>query len=492
MSGSTNRKINDQNDAVNKQYEYDRKVHDYTKKTNEYRYDQAVANRKLQQANLQQAADHKNRLAKQQYYYQEDLQKRQFQLDKQAYNQSLDDYDNQTELNSMSGALALESVNRAKQEALISRNFNLKEQGINFRDQKADLLDDKKLLQSGFKFAMEQKDIDLGSIRSKKKFAKQDTAYDQKDIQEEKRYIKDVHKEKGVRYNLSQKRLNHDIRFLDSSAGWDVQAAQAAYDKEQVPNFNQRIDALIEREKATGQARASGREGLSADREVTTALAEYGRKQAMLVDNLVFAKEDKELADTKITGTKKYKKRQKYIDKKSIRSDRKVETLGKNRQLGKLNIKQSKLNLALEQTLDQLTFDADRVKSSFRRTNRDFNTNLAKNIRKRGTLDKRNELARAKINTTYDSAKLQFQADRNKIKLDEYAANLRAQGQVLQRPKKPVPLPVPYKAPVSKLAMPTAPFAAPKPIKGALGKTSVWNDVGDFANIGLSIAGIFS
>ena len=491
MSGSTNSKIKNQNKQIEKQYKYDRRMHDYTKKTNRFRYEQAVADRELQQANLDKAAKFKDDVAIQQFNYQTELQSRQFDLDNQAYKQSLEDYDKQRELNSMSGAIALESVNRAKQEALISKNFNLQEQDINFRDEKGDLLDNKKLLKSGFQYATEQKDIDLGSINSKKEFAKDDASLDKRETSEQKTYLSDASAEKGVRFEYSKDKLNRDIGFLESSSGWDIRAAQAAYDKEQVPNFNQRIDALIEREKATGQARASGREGLSADREVTTALAEYGRKQAMLVDSLVFAKEDKELADTKITGTKSYQQKQKSTDVNILESDKKLDLLGTNRQLAKLNIQDSKIDLALNQTLDQLTFDADRVKSSFRRTERDFNTNLAKNTRKLDTLDKRNDLAKAKIKTTYDSAKLQFKADKNKIKLDEYAANLRAQGQVLQRPMKPVPLPVPFKTPVSTLPMPTAPFAAPKPIKGALGKTSVWNDIGDVANVGLTVAGLF-
>lgn len=492
MSGGTNQKIKDQNKQIEKQYEYDRKMHDYTQRTNQYRYDQAVLNRELQQANLQKIADYKNKVAEQQYKQQEDLQTRQFELDKRAYKQSLEDYDQQTQLNSMSGALALESVNRAKQEALIKRNFDLKEQSINFRDQQGDLKDDKKLLQSGFKFAREQKTIDLGSIRSKMAFAKDDASLDRRDVSEEKTYISEANIEKEIKFDLSKEKLNRDIGFLDSSSGWDIRAAQAAYDKQQAPNFNQRIEALIEREKVTGQARASGREGLSAEREVTTALADYGRKQAMLVDSLVFAKEDKDLANTKITGTKDYQTDQKETDIDILKTDRKLDVLSTNRQLAKLDIKDSKIDLALNQTLDQLTFDSRRVKSSFRRTERDFDTNLAKNIRKQKTLDKRNDLARAKIKTTYDSAKLQFKADRNKIKLDEYAANLRAQGQVMQRPMKPVPLPIPYKTPVSTLPLPTAPFTSPKPIKGALGKTSVWNDIGDAANFGLTIAGIFS
>ena len=491
MSGSTNSKIKDQNKQIEKQYKYDRRMHDYTKKTNQLRYEQAVANRDLQQANLEKVAQYKDSIATQQFNYQSDLQNRQFQLDNQAYKQSLIDYDNQVQLNSMSAALARESVNRAKEEALISRNFNLKEQDINFRDQKADLKDNKTLLESGFTYATEQKDIDLGSIGSKKQFAQDDAQLDKQEISEQKTYLNEASAEKGVRFEFSKDKLNRDIGFLESSSGWDIKAAQAAYEKEQVPNFNQRIDALIAREKAAGQARASGREGLSADREVTTALAEYGRKQAMLVDSLVFAKEDKELADTKIVGTKDYQTTQKKTDIEILKSDRKLDVLGTNRQLAKLNIQDSKIDLALNQTLEQLTFDEDRVKSSFRRTERDFNTNIAKNLRKQNTLDERDELARAKINTTYDSALLQFKADKNKIKLDEYAANLRAQGKVLQRPKKPVPIPVPFKTPVSKLPMPTAPFAAPKPIKGALGKTSIWNDIGDVANVGLQVAGLF-
>ena len=55
----------------------------------------------------------------------------------------------------------------------------------------------------------------------------------------------------------------------------------------------------------------------------------------------------------------------------------------------------------------------------------------------------------------------------------------------------PIPLPKPLETPRTILPMPQRPFKAPKPIKGALGKTSVWNDVGDVANVGLSIAGLF-
>ena len=65
-------------------------------------------------------------------------------------------------------------------------------------------------------------------------------------------------------------------------------------------------------------ARASGREGLSAQREVGNALAEYGRSQAQLVDSLVFAKDDKLVAQKEIKGTYRAQKWGKKLDRKIL------------------------------------------------------------------------------------------------------------------------------------------------------------------------------
>ena len=71
------------------------------------------------------------------------------------------------------------------------------------------------------------------------------------------------------------------------------------------------------------------------------------------------------------------------------------------------------------------------------------------------------------------------------------AANIRAQGQIPARPKKPIPLPKPIATVRTKLPLPTAPVTAPRPIKGSIQQTSIWNDVGDAANLALSIGSLF-
>ena len=491
MAGGTNSKIKASNKQVKKQYQYDKEFRDYQTKENEARFEKAVLDRELQQASYDQQADYKDSIRLQEFDYNKDLQKRQFKLDKDVYKQSLVDYDNQTELNSMSGALALESSQRAKQEALISKTFDLKDQSYDFQEAKKNIGYEKELLGNTKAFAKRTDQINQNQIVDKKAFARTDNRLDQKEIRKETTFTKDSYKQEKKKLNIANKKLNKAITFLGDKSGWDVEAAERTYDKAQVPNFNQRIDALITREKAEGTARSAGREGLSAEREATSAIAEYGRTQAKLVDELVFAKEDKDLAKTSIKGTKNYQTSLKRQDKKIVKADKKIALLTKDRKISKLNINSSKLTNALKQTISELNYSSKRSTAQKKKTLSDVSVQNKMLNTKMNFLDKRNELNKSKIKTTYDSAKAQFKADKNKIKLDEYAANLAAQGQIPQRPKRPIPLPKPLATPRTQLAMPFAPSKAPKPVKGALGKTSVWNDVGDIANVGLQVAGLF-
>lgn len=563
MSGGTNSKVKANNKQVKKQYQYDKEFRNYQTQENEARFDKAVLDRELQQANYDQQADYKDAIKIQEFNNQQDLQKRQFRLDKQVYKQSLEDYDAQTELNSMSGALALESAQRAKQEALISKTFDLKDQSydyneasknigydrkaqefdfkeasknigydrraqkIDFKEATANIGFDKELQRSTRAFAKRTDKLNQDQITDKKGFARTDSRLDQKEIRKEKQFTRQSYKQEDKKLDYTNDKLDKDITFLEDKSGWDVEAAKRTYEKAQVPNFNQRIEALIAREKAEGTARSAGREGLSAEREATSAIAEYGRTQAKLVDDLVFAKEDKEAAETSIGGTKTYQTDLKNKDKDILKADKKITKLTKNRKISKLNINSSKLTSALKQTLSELNYSSKRSTAQKNKTLKDVKINinrldskekflgkrnqltidrldtkekylgkrntLAKNrlTTKENYLDKRNELNKSKIRTTFDSAKAQFKADQNKIKLDEYSANLAAQGQIPARPKRPIPLPKPLATPRTQLAMPFAPSKTPKPVKGALGKTSVWNDVGDIANVGLQVAGLF-
>ena len=520
MSGGTNRKIKDQNKQIEKQYKYDRKFHDYTHKTNLLRYEQAVADTNLQQANYDAQRKFKDAVKAQEFKYQSDLQQRQFDLDKTAYRQSLEDYDKQVEFNSLSAAIAKEAAERKNKEALISRNFGLEGQAIDYSNQRLNLREnrqglkeskamlkyDQMGLDSDFQFAEEKAKTDIASLNSKSDFEKKQAALNKQEISEQKTYVSASSQQRDAKLNIQKDKLDEDIAYLDNVDKIDVKSIELAYNKQQASNYNNRIDTLIEREQAEGQARASGREGLSAERQRTDALATYGRSQAELVENLVFAKDERTYALGKGKLTKDYQKTLKGKDKSLIDRDKKLEVLSRDRELGKLDISSSKLTNALNETLAQIGFDKDRVESALRKSTREYkigsgrvstkrkflNKRLKLNTRRRELVDQRNDLSKREIRTSYDSAKAQFIADKNKIKMDEFAANLAAQGRILPRPKKPVALPKPLATPKTILPMPQRPFKAPKPVKGALGKTSIWNDVGDVANVGLSIFGLFT
>lgn len=492
MSGGTNDKIKASNKQVKKQYNYDRRMHDFTAKTNQLRYEQAVADTQLQQANYDAQLAAKNALKIQDYEYQQDLQQRQYDVDNDAYEQSLDDYDNQVQLNSMSAAIANEAAVRANQEALISRNFGLEEEEDRYNKNMEALEFQSRRNFSTKRFAEETEKTDRESLDSKKTFLGVQEAKDQEEILNQQIYLGDAaNRRENILYDQRDK-LDADITYLNASQLLDAASIRRVYNKEQSSNFNKRIDLLVKRERALGKARASGREGLSADRQRVDALSEYGRSQAKLVESLVFAADQRDDDLAKSTTTTNYKTSQAGIDKEINRENRELNNLTKNREIDKLNIQSTKISNALTQNKAQIDFEKDRVKAQYEKSMRDFSIADDEKRNQEYYEKQRNDLAKRRIKTTYDSAAAQINADVEKIKLDEYAANLSAQGRVLQKPKLPVPLPKPLQTPRTILPMPQAPFKAPKPIKGALGKTSVWNDVGDIANVGLSIAGLFT
>lgn len=491
MSGGTNQKIKEQNKMVEKQYAYDRRMHDYTAKTNQLRYEQAVADTNLQQASYDAQRDYKNALKLQEYKHQQDLQERQYELDNQAYLKSLEDYDNQVALNSASAAIAYEASNRKHHEALLSQGFNLEEEANRY-DQTMDSLGfQQSKIASTKRLADELKKQDIDSADSKKAFLVAQEAKDQEEITQQKIYLGDARNRRENILQYQDDQLDNDITYLTESQLLDVGSIRRVYNKKQTANFNQRIDLLVKREQAAGKARASGREGLTADNQVLDALSTYGRKQAQTVESLVYAAAERDDDISKSNLTTTYKIDQKNLDKDINRENRELTNLTKNREVSKLDIQGAKITNALNQSKDQIDFEKERIKARHIKSTSD--TDIAEIERKNQEYyeRERNDLAKRKINTTYDSAKAQALADVNKIQLDEYAANLSAQGRVLQQPKLPVPLPKPLETPRTILPMPSTPFKAPKPIKGALGKTSVWNDVGDIANIGLSIGGLF-
>ena len=387
MSGGTNRKIEQQNKMVRKQFRSDMRKHDYTTRVNEDRYEAALAKRDLQQATLDARADAADKIKKQDYRYKTRLQNRQFKVDKEAYRQGLKDYDAQVKLNNMSGAIALEAAQRANEEALITKNFDLEGQRIQFQDQQDDLTANRAQLAADDIFAAESNRIDTESIASKLKAAKESKAVDDREYASRVTFAKDSAQINENKLGFQKDKLNNDIAFFKLE-GWDLRGAQIAYEKQQVPNFNKRIDLIIEREKATGTARASGREGLSAQREVTSALAKYGREQAQLVDELVFSQDDRTLSEEKTVGTTTYNVGQKNIDKSVVDENIKMNTLQRDRNVKALLNEKAKIDIAFADTAVQLGLDQQRV---------DAATKQKSNLRFRTDLMHRKKLSRMEL-----------------------------------------------------------------------------------------------
>jgi hypothetical protein len=563
MSGSTNNKIKNNNKQITKQYQSDKAFWKYQNYENERKYDDAVLRTELKQAQMDAQSNFKDEINKQQYEYQDDLRRYQFQNEKDAYKQSLTDFDNQVELNSLSGALAQEAEDRSLDESLISRNFALEDQDLildrkladkgfdlgdqnrNLRQARSDLNYDisdqnRELDQArankGFDLGDQNRKLDrarsdmefgVAANRRKIQYGRKNLTLDKSNNKDERGYLKDTAKNDLKKNSIKDEQLNNDIKFIKNKEGWDLTKADNTYNKAQAPNFVERIDALVKRERATGEARAAGREGLSAEREVTSALAEYGRSQAALVDSLVFAKDDKLLSKKETSGTSNYQVAGKNLDKASNKVDRNQINRTLKRNLYVSRYKDSKLTLAFQEMRDNAQADTAKLRADFGFTKADIKSDKARiksdfgftkdrvksnkdrlrddfGFTKEGVKSNKNRIKsnfgfdkkeinqdRRKIKTTYDSAKLQYRANSEKIKLDEYAANLAAQGRVLQKPTVPPSLPKPLRSPRMDLPMPLAPTTSPKPIKGALGKTSVWNDVGDGLNVALQVAGLF-
>ena len=101
------------------------------------------------------------------------------------------------------------------------------------------------------------------------------------------------------------------------------------------------------------------------------------------------------------------------------------------------------------------------------------------------------DLADAKTADSKISLANERDAQLEQVGIDKDFADLQAEAAVGVKPRAPIPIPKPLLVPSQVLPMPRKPSKPPEPIKGAMGKTSVWNDVGDALNVGLSILSIF-
>lgn len=553
MSGGTNSKIKQQNKQIEKQYEYDKDVYDYNRKEDQRKYEDAVAKTQLNQINQDNQAAYRDAINLQAYEYDTDIQQYQFDLQNQAYERALDDYDSQVELNSMAGALAQEGLDRKLDEALISKNFQLgdlelgyqKDQSdaafaidknirdVEFAEQKLALDKDP----SGFQFIQDQAQRDLDkSLLSDQKIdlnsasiaANAQNQIDQSLLRDQQTNL-DIgligrQADRDLATNAAQrKKIQNQIGTALDQAGFNQEKINLKFSREKTDNYNQRIQSLVQNKRNVGSVRAAGRSGVSAQASVNSALAEYGRNQANFVDSMVFSKKDRDIATREnmtmtnrtIAGLRQDQTinriqagsirdkastdiaskgidlsisargranttTQKNISLAGNQVDKALNEVNREDIVGKRDrdlflkeLQNNKLDLAFTQFATDKLADTEKIKKDLGFKDEEYANNIAK------------------IETTFDSAQLQYEADTAKNQLDEYAANLAAQGKVPNKPIAPPPIPVPIETPRTILPLPLAPTKPPEPIKGVLGKTSIWNDIGDAANVGLQIAGLF-
>ena len=453
MSGSTNSKIKDQNKQVEKQYDYDKDVYNYTNYVNEKKYENAVLNTQLKQADLDALSKYKNQTNKQNYLFNKELQAYQFDNEKKAYKQALKDYDKQVEFNSMAGALAQSAEDTKLDEALIAKNFALDEQDLLLDQAKSDKNKGIKALENKVSFAEEQLALDTDK-------------YDKKYVK--KKYNKDIEK-----LEAQATQLENDLTYLSDTETLEIAKIDQVFQKAKTTNFQNRIESLVKMKQAIGSARASGREGNSAVASVDSILAKYGREQSALVDSLVFATTDQDQSTQGVELNIGNQTEQKELAQALNTFEQEAAEQKKDFDLKGINLKNSKLELAFDELKEKADLDTKKLKADF-------------GFKKEGI-----QQSKDKINTSFDSAKQAYKQSSQQIELEEYGANLAAKGKIPQKPTPPPALPKPYKLPKTNLPMPMEPIPGPKPIKGALGKTSIWNDVGDGLNVALQIGSLF-
>lgn len=559
MSGSTNSKIKGQNKAIEKQYKYDRQMYNWQNQQNQNNYEHALDVRKINQGNAQQAVDYQNQTAMQNWKYQSDIQQYRYDNEVNAYNQSLKDYDNQVQLNSAFAAVSKEAENRKLEESIISANFDRQDaafaknkalSALNYESNEASrtlgtakkntALDKQqigvntataqgqyqiKTAQSEYDLKKNASDLDILNERNDqameyaaKEQQNRNAALDIQDAFNAFKAGKDTFK-----LDLQNRQYEIDKQFVKDKQGWETDQNNLNYNKAQAANMNERMEAMVKKSRALGQARAAGREGASAESQQQSILAEYGRNQAKLVDTLVFAQDAKAIQQRQIDATAQNQtdklntaisinntdkdliagtldkdnmmslnkrlanqivvdkindaanlnKKEGFIESvykdATIRNRMKSDKLSLQTTLATQAIAKSKLETALEDTRQRIENLNKRIQDDVGFTNEQYN------------------LSMQKIKASEESARKAYQASMQRIDLQEYAANLQAQGNIRSKPTYPPSIPVPKSIPVTAFPMPTAPKKPPKPVKGTLQKTSVWNDVGDVFNAGLQI-----
>ena len=475
MSGGTNSNIKRQNNQIRKQYHYDKEFRTYSHQTNQDRYQEAVAKTAAARANEAANREYRDKTNEQQYQYQSELQSQQYQAEVNAFDKSEEIYGKQLDINTQAALLTTESIRREADEGLIAATFG---------DIDSDIQQEEFMANAGFdKEGNQIKRTDAKAMnRIEKKAVRLDRNEKLQQNQIDKSKLNSIYHHDGRKYMIQQAQYDIDKSKIGSNEGWGLETNTLEFQQAAAKNLAARIDNRAELIRTKGAVLARGVQGNTAGALAQSALAEYGRKQAASALDLIFTSKQKSISDRKTSGTATYdtigvdtKKSISTVDRQKAGDIRTldVEKLDTNSKFAikKADNKISKLNQALDTTLKQLNLGDRRIDSSVK-----FQT-------------KRYQVGKLKTDATRKSIRDEYNAANRKLAVDKEAQDLQAYGRKMLEPIKPPPIPKPLKLPQTIFIDPTAPRKPPKPVKGSIGKTSVWNTVSDGLGV---VAGITS
>jgi hypothetical protein len=476
MSGGTNNNIKNQNKQIRKQYGYDKEFRTFEHRTNQDRYQEAIAKTEAARANEAANREYRDKTNEQNYEYQSELQSQQYQAEVNAFDKSEEIYGKQLDINTQAALLTTESIRREADEGLIAATFG---------DIDSDIKQEEFTTSAGLD--KEGNQIKRTDAKSMNRIDRKAVSLDRNEKLEQNKVdltkLNSIYHHDGRKYMIQQAQYDQDKSRIGSNEGWGLETNTLEFQQAAAKNLAARIDNRAELIRTKGAVLARGVQGNTAGALAQSALAEYGRKQAASALDLIFTSQQKSISDRKTSGTAGYDasavdtkksistvERQKAgdvlsLDSAKIKIDSKFA-------IKKADNKISKLNQALDTTLKQLNLSDRKIDSSVK-----FQT-------------KRYQVGKSKTEATRKSIRDEYNAANRKLAVDKEAQDLQAYGRKMLEPIKPPPIPKPLKLPQTIFIDPTAPRKPPKPVKGAIGKTSVWNTVSDGLGVVSSVASI--
>ena len=476
MSGGTNSNIKKQNKQIKKQYQYDKEFRTHQHKTNLDRYEESLSKVDLARDQEKANRNYRNKNQGQQYKYQKAIQSQEYQAQTKAFGKSESIYKQQIGFNKEAAALTLESEQRKLDEALLAASFDKKDLNIGHLENQATAKFDKEGTAIKRTDAKTMATLDKSAVTSDLSEKLEQSTIDQSKLES-------VYSHEGRAYTIQQAQMDRETAKIGSTEGWGLRGNQLEFQEAAAKNLANRIDNRVELIRTKGALIARGVEGNTATGLAQTALAEYGRKQADSALSLIFSSEKKSLSDEKVKGTATY-------SSADVASKKSLSTIGREKSTDILKLDKSKISVDTKFAKVKATNKTSKLDTALSTTLKQLTLSDTKTDSKLGFQTQRYTLGKEKIAATEKSAKKEFEASKEKLKLDQKAADLKAFGQKMIKPVKPPKVPKPLKLPKTIFIDPTKPRKPPKPIKGALGKTSVWNTVSDGLGALSSVASI--